>query len=505
MNIRELLIVLPLAILTSLGIQYFFGIRKEVPTIQEDQRPLNLNVTFVEKKNPKKPVITEFETEHARYKFSTEGASLENVEFKRNWGGKEGYLTTIFPPDAENKADRAFFVALPDATPYYFDLVDKQVFDDRIEISYSAAFNDGIMRKKFVVYKNLFKIDLIISLEPKNANGTQLRMFLPAPIVPELRSKDILKGLAGDANDTITSVAITDASAKSWRTPTLFGAQDRYFVHACVADENNFIDRGYFNVVDEHHLFAILESPEVREPSTWTLSFYVGPKEDEALVAVDPRLEQTLNYGWFGRISRPVSKILLHILKRIYDYCHNYGIAIIILTFLMKIILFPFTYKSEQGLKKGMEYQKKMEHLQHKYKHDKEGLRIAQAELIRKHGIPGIGSCLPMLLLQMPLFIALGWVISNSIELFMAPFLWIHDLSTPDPYYILPVLILLSMMFHTPTAGAANDPKKRVSTFATALLFAAFATTVSAGLGLYLFTSTALGVAQAQLTKRFFS
>lgn len=500
MNVKELLIVLPLAILTSLGIQYYFGFRKEAPaTVQEDQRPLNLDVTFMDKKNPKKPVITEFETEHARYKFSTEGASLENVEFKRNWGGKEGYLATIFPPDAQNKADRAFLVALPEGTPYYFDLINEHTFDDRVEITYGAAFNDGLLRKKFVVYKNLFKVDLVISVEPKNAS-THLRVFLPAPIVPELKAKDILKGLVG-ANDTITSLATTDIGAKSWSSPTLFGAQDRYFVHACVSDENHFIARGYFNVVDDHKLFAVLESPEVREPSSWTLSFYIGPKEDEALVAVDPRLEQTLNYGWFGKVSRPVSKILLHILKRIYEFCHNYGIAIIILTFFMKLILLPFTYKSEQGLKKGMEYQKKMEHLQHKYKHDKEGLRLAQAELIRKHGIPGIGSCLPMLLLQMPLFIALGWVISNSIELFMAPFLWIHDLSSPDPYYILPVLILVATMYHTPTA----DPKKRLTSFSTALLLGAFATTFSAGLGLYLLTSTSLGVLQAQITKRFFS
>lgn len=506
MNFREIIIVLPLAILTSLGIQYFFGVRN-VPTMAEspmEQKPLNIEVDFLDKKTAKKAIVTEFETEHTRYKFSTEGASLENIEFKRNWGGKEGYLTTIFAPSAVDKERRCFLVALDEKTPYYFDLVDQQDTEDYVELTYAADFEDGRMRKQFRVHKKLFTIDLILTLEPKEQGKglLQPRIFYPSPLVPELGNKDIIKGVVGDAHNSIQLLDKTEENlAKAWIKPTLFGTQDRYFVHAFVRDVDNFVQRGYFKVFDLENLFAIVEGPEIQTKTSWQLSFYMGPKEDETLVAVDPRLEQTLNYGWFGKISRPISKVLLQILKLIYDYCKNYGLAIIILTLLMKLILLPFTYKGEQSMKKSMEYQKKLEYLQSKYKHDKEALRVAQAELIRKHGMPGLGGCLPVLL-QMPLFIALSWVISNSIELFMAPFLWIHDLSVPDPYYILPILVGLAMIFHAPMVA---DPKKRISSFAMAMVFAAFTTTFSAGLALYIFTSTALGALQAHITKRFFS
>ncbi len=503
MNFRELLIVLPLAVLTSLGIQYYFGPRKaSTPTESlAEQKPLNLEVDFFDKKSAKKAVLTELETEHTRYRFSTEGASLENIEFKRNWGGKEGYLATIFAPAAVDKEKRCFLVGLNEKTPYYFDLIEETSTDDYFMLVYSADFQDGTMQKRFIIDKKLFKIDLILTLEPKEGSQgiLQPRIFYPAPIVPELGNKDIIKGVVGDAYDRIQLLDKTEENiTKSWVKPTLFGVQDRYFVHAFVQDKDNFVQRGYFKVFDLENLFSVLEGPEIQTKTMWQVSFYVGPKEDEALVAVDPRLEQTLNYGWLGRVSRPVSKVLLHILTLIYDYCKNYGLAIIILTILMKLILLPFTYKSEQTMKKSIEYQKKLDYLQSKYKHDKEALRAAQAELLRKHGMPGLSGCLPVFL-QLPLFIALSWVISNSIELFMAPFLWIHDLSAPDPLYILPVLIGLAMIFHSPT----NDPKKRISSFAMAIMLAAFATTFSAGIALYIFTSTALGALQAQIAKRF--
>lgn len=505
MNFRELLIVLPLAILTSLGIQYYFGPRKEAAVVQQaEQKPLKLEVDFLDKKTAKKPVITEFETEHTRYKFSSAGASLENIEFKRNWGGKEGYLTTIFPPEPGQKDKSTFLVAFDEKTPYYFDVVQQQEYDDHFELTYAADFIDGTLQKKFIIYKNLFKVDLVVTVEPNAGfKGTlQPRIFYTSPIVPELGTKDILKGIVAVGSEKIQILDKTEENiTKSWEKPTLFGAQDRYFVHALVHDTHNFVQRAYYKIFDLENLFSVLEGPVIQAKTSWDLSFYFGPKEDEALVAVDERLEQTLNYGWFGKVSRPVSKILLHILKVIYGYCNNYGVAIIILTFLMKLILLPFTYRSEQGMKKNLEYQKKMEYLQNKYKHDKEALRVAQAELLRKNGIPGLSGCLPLLLLQTPLFIALSWVISNSIELFMAPFLWIHDLSAPDPYYILPLLVMVAMIFHSPT----NDPKKRLSSFAVAVVFAAFTTTFSAGLALYLLTSSALGVLQAQVTKRFFA
>ena len=505
MKLKELLIVIPMALLISLGMQYFFGWHKFPPQEQEEEKPLYLEVDFLDKKTSKKPQNTVLETEHVHYKFSTEGAALESIEFKRNWGGKEGYLATIFEPPTTERDRKCFLVALDSKTPYHFDLVENKEEHDRFVLTYEADFEDGVMRKQFSIFKELYRIDLALTISPRGEGQPTFhpRMFFPSPLVPELGKKDTIKGIVCEAAGKLQFIDLKEENLKkSWKKPTLFGTQDRYFVHALVHDEQHFANRGYFKVFDLENLYSVIEGAEGSAQGMWNLTFYVGPKEDAALAAVDPRLEQTLNYGWFGAISGPVSKILLRILNFFYDYVKNYGVAIIILTFLMKLVLLPFGMQGDKSMKKSLEYKKKLEYLQVKYKDDKEALRIAQTELVRKHGMPGLSGCLTALL-QVPLFIALSWVISNSIELFMAPFLWIPDLSSPDPWYILPILVGVAMLFHTPTI----DPKQRVSTFIIAIAFAAFSTTFSttfaAGLVLYILTSTALGVLQSHGMKRF--
>ena len=115
--------------------------------------------------------------------------------------------------------------------------------------------------------------------------------------------------------------------------------------------------------------------------------------------------------------------------------------------------MLPFTLKGEKGLKQQAEYEKKRAYIQQKFKHDKAALDLANAELIQKHGLPIFSSCLPMLL-NIPVFIALNKVLTSSIELHGASFLWIPDLSAADPYYVLAILICVGMAM---TPSAANQ------------------------------------------------
>jgi YidC/Oxa1 family membrane protein insertase len=171
---------------------------------------------------------------------------------------------------------------------------------------------------------------------------------------------------------------------------------------------------------------------------------------------------------------------------------HNYGLAILLLTLIIKLIMLPFTIGGERGLKKSNEVQKKMRYLEQKYKNDPERLRTEQAEVIKKHGLPQLASCLPMLA-QFPIFIALSRVLNNSVDLYQAPFFgWITDLSAPDPYYILPVILFTSMIMQ----GLAGDPSQRMMTITAALLFTAFSANFAAGLVLYICASTLLGIVQ---------
>jgi YidC/Oxa1 family membrane protein insertase len=189
---------------------------------------------------------------------------------------------------------------------------------------------------------------------------------------------------------------------------------------------------------------------------------------------------------------------MLWVLKWLFAYLHNYGLAIIALTFLVRLMLLPFTMNSEESLKKRAEFDKKLKYIQQKYKDDSARLAEERAELIKKHGMPGLGGCLP-LLLQIPIFIALARVLGSTIELYKAPFFgWIHDLSAADPLYILPVLVGVSMIVQ----AFFVDEKQRFTMLISALVFGAIAVNFASGLTLYILVSTLLGFAQTFIVRR---
>jgi len=211
--------------------------------------------------------------------------------------------------------------------------------------------------------------------------------------------------------------------------------------------------------------------------------------------AVDERLAKVVDYaGIFSGISR----FMLWVLKWLFTYLHNYGLAILVLTFLVRLVLLPFTMNSEDSLKKRAEFDKKLKYIQQKYKDDSARLAEERAELIKKHGMPGLGGCLP-LLLQIPIFMALARVLGSTIELYKAPFAgWIHDLSAPDPLYILPVMVAASMI----AQAFFVDEKQRFTMLISALIFGAVAVNFASGLTLYILASTLLGFAQTFIVRR---
>jgi len=282
---------------------------------------------------------------------------------------------------------------------------------------------------------------------------------------------------------------------KYWEIPSLFGIEDKYFVNAMVNDSKGIVQRAYYKVNGINQFLSILEVSEIKDSFNFDLSFYMGPKQANAISPVDPRLESVLDYGYFA----PFAKLLLAILIFFYSYFKNYGLAIILLTVLIKLILLPFTFKSEQNAAgKSSNWQKKMQYIQHKYKDNPEAALRAKAE-IAKEGLPNLG-CLP-LLLQFPIFIGLNRVLSNAIELYKAPFLWIPDLSLKDPYYILPILVGVVTILNS--SSVSNDPRQRFSSYGIALVFGAFLAGFPAGLVLFFLVSTALSVLQSKIYLMF--
>lgn len=523
MNFKEMIVPFVLAFTAAWAIQHFVLNRflpsgqaatEKVATFVAPQtelacKPLNTEVDFID--TTKSPTInrTLVETVWGQAVFSTEGASLERLTFKRIIDGSELMLSTVEPLATTQKEERCFLVAFEEKTPFYYDLIDRRENDTQIQLEYQAVTSNATVHKTFIIYKDVYKIDLKLAVETKGDHALVPRIFYAAPRMVEgagVQSSTSDSKPRTQVTDIPSSIVITNAGVfektakiglnQGWYEPTMFGGDSAYFIHAMITDPQHFVQRAYYRQGGGTDLISIIEGPSVKNSAEFTVSFYFGPKEFDAVGAVDPRLEQAFDYSG---ILAPVSRLLLKILKWLFSYLGNYGYAIIALTVLMKLLLFPFTYKSEQSMKQRVDMKKKLDYIQHKYKHDPERLALERAELLKKHGMPGLGGCLP-LLLQIPIFIALSTILRSSIELHKAPMLWIPDLSASDPYYLLPLGVALSMLLQV---SSSTDTQQRVTGIAMALVFGAIATSFSAGLALYIFVSTLLGILQGYVVRVF--
>ncbi|WP_447975306.1 membrane protein insertase YidC [Nitrospira sp. Kam-Ns4a] len=241
--------------------------------------------------------------------------------------------------------------------------------------------------------------------------------------------------------------------------------------------------------------------------ATVTARLYAGPKEYDTLKALGLGLEETIDFGWFiygsWSLVKAVAWPLFAVLRFVYGFTHNYGVAIILLTVAIKLLFVPLQYKSYKSMKDMQVIQPKVLALQAKYKDDRERLNRELIKLYRDHKVNPVGGCLPMLL-QMPVFVALFNILYMTIDLRQAPFvLWITDLSVQDPYYVLPVLMGISMVVQQKIMPTTMDPTQAK----IMLVFPAFLTllflTFPAGLVLYWLTNNVLTIAQQFVTDRY--
>ena len=240
------------------------------------------------------------------------------------------------------------------------------------------------------------------------------------------------------------------------------------------------------------------------------LQLYVGPKEQSYLENVaGVNLEKAIDYGMFSFLVRP----LLVSLNWLYKFVHNYGLAIILLTLLLTLLLFPFRLKQMVSMKKMQAVQPKIKAIQEKYKRykatDPKKAEMNQEimALYREHNVNPLGGCLP-LLLQMPLLFAFYSLLAYSIELRQAPFLgWIHDLSMKDPFYVLPIVMGITMLISqkmTPMAPGA-DPTQAKMMMIMPVVFTVMFFNVSSGLNLYFLCSNVFQIAFQKIAERWVS
>jgi YidC/Oxa1 family membrane protein insertase len=282
------------------------------------------------------------------------------------------------------------------------------------------------------------------------------------------------------------------------------GVEDQYFLALLRSASPEVPEVGLerFQPADAEALQPI---PRAGLPYAAPVDIYVGPKRAEDLTAADPGLSAVIDYGFFSVLARP----LLGILLWIQGYVGNFGWSIVLMTALINMALFPLRLKQQLSMLKMQKIQPQMRTLQDRYKKLKPNdprRQEVQAEMMglyQKNGVNPLGGCLP-LLLQMPIFFAIFQLLQGAIELRQAPWLlWISDLSVYDPYYVLPVLMGVSMMASQRLTPTAMDPAQARMMMFMPLLFMVFMVRAQSGLVLYWLTSQMIGVGQQVLISRY--
>lgn len=270
---------------------------------------------------------------------------------------------------------------------------------------------------------------------------------------------------------------------------------EHYFVSAWLPEQNS--PREYFakRIGDNLYTAGVITPVGAISPGqteSVTMPLYSGPQEQDKLAELAPGLELTVDYGWLTVIAAP----LFWLLSFYHSWVGNWGIAIILLTMTVKIIFFPLSAAGYRSMAKLRLVTPKLQRIQELYKSDRPRMHQAMMELYKVEKINPMGGCLPILV-QIPVFIALFWTLLAAVELRYAPLaLWITDLSTPDPYYVLPVLMGISMFIQFKLNPKPTDPMQAKVMQIMPIAFSIFFFFFPAGLVLYSLVNNVLSILQ---------
>ena len=234
------------------------------------------------------------------------------------------------------------------------------------------------------------------------------------------------------------------------------------------------------------------------QAKTLTYDLYIGPKEGVFLESFGDDLDRTIDYGWVEFIAKPLHWLLV----LLHSFVNSWGLAIIMLTLAIRGILWPVTQRSQDSMMRMKDLQPKIKEMQEKYKDNPTMIQQKQLELFKEHNVSPFG-CLPMLL-QIPIWFALYRTIYSSAELYQASFLWVSDLSSPDPLYILPVIvgILFFIQQRISSSSASTEMRQKIVMHLVTGMFVIFMFVWPAGLNVYILMSTIVGILQAFYAKR---
>ncbi len=462
-----------LALLVVIGFQFFFGHKEqEAKEVKRESRAAQ--VTSLQLPSARElGKVVKVETPLYTAQFSTVNGRLISLFVK-----KYGYqlvspyskavgiypLTTL----SLNK-ELSEKLAHLELEPNTFDL---KVENSPKTLTLTGQIDGKRFVKELTFYPDSYKIEVKTSFE-----GAELYTVLGPDINLSGNEKKGHVGPVVETKDRIYRLNSKEIEGfVSFNKVLWAGQEEKYFLMAAKdRDFTVFISK----LGDNHTLIKALLG---------SFTFYGGPKELKQLEALG--MESAIDFGILGFLAKPLLKFFLFL----HNFIPNWGVAIIVFTLIIKIILHPLTHKSFVSMKKMQELAPKLEEIKKRYGNDPVKLQEETMKLYKEAGVNPASGCLPMLL-QIPIFIALYELFLNAVELKGASFLWIKDLSQPDPTYILPILMGASMIlqqFLTPT----TNKQQQYIFYAMAVFFTFLFASFPAGLVLYWFTNNVITALQ---------
>ena len=484
------------------------------------QQQNSVSLTTAKKQETEK--LFTVETEHAKIVFTSKGAAIKdfiyrdfNTDLNLTPFGTEGYFAT-----------------LPEV---HFEEVPAQ---NGADITFQTKIADGVfLVKSYTINKEQGLNKLELSLKNERAEELNLSdLYLNmGPGLNTVKSEisdnaAVLRAFCARQESNKKNISVNDLKEKTFIKPNLLketcdgwkwaGVDNRYFLTALIptnwqgtADGFKYSKHFMYETPSFFGLFgkSRAEGPDLKilvpavlpakQTVTYSSDFYIGPKDLKLLDSLPYDLQRSIQFGFFGQLG----KWMRNILEWLNKYTHNYGFAIILITFMIQFVLFPLTYKQLKSAAVMQRIHPQMKVIQDKYKRDPVRAQQEMMALYKKYGANPLSGCLP-LFIQMPIFIALFNALRTSWALHGSPFIWwITDLSAKDPYYVLPILMGIIMFIQQKLTMPENMTKDNPS-MAAMKWMPVFMTVIflnfPAGLTLYWFISNCISFVVNLVLKR---
>jgi YidC/Oxa1 family membrane protein insertase len=406
----------------------------------------------------------------------------------------------------------------PDANrkgrPYYTAESNKVVLaDGQEEVSTALRFVDekgNVFTKTFTLKRGEYVVNVAYGIENNSAEPLNVQLYgqLKESLVEHKSSMmmPVYRGGAYSTSETryskykfgdMEDAALNETTQGGW-----VAMLQHYFVSAWIPapTDNNVL---YSNIIQNQYAAIGFKAPvktiAANSSDEIKAKLWIGPKIQDKMADAADNLDLTVDYGWLWFIAQPMFKLLLFFQSLV----GNWGVAIILITFTVKGALYPLTKAQYTSMAKMRVLQPKIKALRDRYGDDRQKVSKAMMELYKKEQVNPLGGCFPIFL-QMPIFIALYWSLMESVELRHAPFmLWIQDLSVKDPYFILPVLMGVSMfMIQKMSPSTVQDPMQQKVMKFMPVIFTGFFVMFPAGLVLYWLMSNIVTLIQQTIIYR---